>query len=187
MHLQLKNQNCHVCTKSFGAKSSLLTHIRSVHEKRDRVECNLCTKTFGSKCSQRQHIETVHQKIKKFVCRICNNKFAHSGSLKEHIVKTHGEGLPCQAKETSIFKLDKLDYIKADKSSASVIGMNCTNAQMILDSKQNLEEPWTKVISEWKFEKRRQESRGDVSNRWKKFMPRKSLKVKLYCRPGHDF
>ena len=135
VHLKLKNQNCHVCTKSFGAKSSLLTHIRSVHEKRDRVECNLCTKTFGTKCSQRQHIETVHQKIKKFVCRICNNKFAHSGSLKEHIVKTHGEGLPCQAKETSIFKLDKLDYIKADKSSASVIGMTCTNAQVILDSK----------------------------------------------------
>jgi uncharacterized C2H2 Zn-finger protein len=44
-----------------------------------------CTSTFGQKSDLNKHVKTVHQKIKPYGCPECGLTFGHRGNLLRHI------------------------------------------------------------------------------------------------------
>ena len=72
------------CDKSFGSKSNLNAHIRTVHQNYKPFSCDECDKSFGRKSSLDIHIRTVHQSDKPFTCDECDKSFGQKGNLDTH-------------------------------------------------------------------------------------------------------
>ena len=49
---------------SFGGKSSLKTHVQSVHEKLQPFSCVLCEKSFSQEGEPKKHVQSDHEKLK---------------------------------------------------------------------------------------------------------------------------
>ena len=59
---------CNICHKTFGMKSDLNRHVKSVHDKIKDFNCDQCDKAFGQNGNLNRHIMIVHSKIKAFKC-----------------------------------------------------------------------------------------------------------------------
>ena len=56
------------CLKSFGQKSHLEIHKKTVHEIIKDYKCVSCEKTFGQKGDLDAHLKLVHEKIQAYKC-----------------------------------------------------------------------------------------------------------------------
>jgi KRAB domain-containing zinc finger protein len=67
--LGTENQ-CHVCLKSFGRRSSLTCHIKDVHEQSGDYACGFCDKKFYKESTKIVH-ERMHTGKKPYACDKC--------------------------------------------------------------------------------------------------------------------
>ena len=65
-HEKVKDHACEICGKSFGIKTHLENHIKTVHERIKDFKCELCHKAFASKANLDTHLKTVHNGLKNF-------------------------------------------------------------------------------------------------------------------------
>ena len=65
--MEQRDHKCPHCPGvAFGAKSTLKTHIKVVHEKRRDHACQYCQGVaFGTASTLKKHISAVHLKIKR--------------------------------------------------------------------------------------------------------------------------
>lgn len=88
MHLEQTNQ-CNICGKTFGTATTLLWHIRGVHEKLTPFRCNICGKAFRQRGNLSTHMRGVHKGEKVVKCTICGRRFQRDKALKEHMEEEH--------------------------------------------------------------------------------------------------
>ena len=61
-----RDHACPYCPSAFGTKSTLKTHIETVHEKRRDHVCVYCKGVaFGTAGTLKKHISAIHLKIKR--------------------------------------------------------------------------------------------------------------------------
>ncbi|XP_058023508.1 zinc finger protein 189-like isoform X4 [Ahaetulla prasina] len=106
MNTEDSQNECTVCGKNFGRRSSLLRHFK-VHSGDKPFRCSICGKCFLAKTSLVLHKESMHKKRprsgkKRWECCECGQAFATKAALTEHhkmhsSEKTH----PCPACEES--------------------------------------------------------------------------------------
>lgn len=77
---------CEVCEKAFKIKSSLYTHLKTVHVV-EKVQCDICNKYFRNKELLKSHIK-IHLKVP---CPICRKPIL-SQRTKLHLRKCHSSG-----------------------------------------------------------------------------------------------
>ena len=85
-----ENICCPVCNKKFALRSSLILHMKNVHEKREQFPCDQCGKMFATSFSLAVHY-TLHTGEKKFKCPQCDKRFRTPGGLDIH--KRHHSGI----------------------------------------------------------------------------------------------
>ena len=81
---------CQHCTRSFGIRMKLKSHIQNVHE---RVKCNECGQEMCNTFILKRHKAKVHGVMPTNVhqCKHCSMFFSGKGSLKNHLTKIHPE------------------------------------------------------------------------------------------------
>ncbi|XP_050713229.1 zinc finger protein OZF-like isoform X1 [Eriocheir sinensis] len=77
------NLECPQCGKNYATKSSLTTHLQSVHSDVKKFQCLECDKTFSRKCYLDVHKAT-HTGEKKYTCEECGKSFAQKSTLNTH-------------------------------------------------------------------------------------------------------
>ena len=76
---------CPECGKQFSQKGAILTHYRSVHEKREqKYVCEDCGKEMKDINVYRAHKYDKHVDISKKTCDVCNSVFASVTGLRKH-------------------------------------------------------------------------------------------------------
>ena len=83
---------CDQCNKEFARKSGLTQHISVIH-KGETVQCEFCNKQF-SKSYLAYHISSVHEGKKPFECSFCKKTFSLKGHLKSHVTGVHEQNKP---------------------------------------------------------------------------------------------
>ena len=83
---------CAICNARFTAKTSLNTHMASVHEGKKHY-CDLCGANFNHRQSLKGHIASVHEGNKPFICMVCQKTFAAGKSLRYHMAAFHEGGV----------------------------------------------------------------------------------------------
>ena len=107
IHVKTKPHVCMYCKRTFVWSSSLVSHIRAIHnphpsydgeegDQKSYYKCHVkgCGKIFAWPCKLKRHIQThsVDTKSKEFTCPNCNKSFTRESSLKAHRAKIHGPG-----------------------------------------------------------------------------------------------
>ena len=96
--LKLVASRSHVCDyggcgKAFTTKSSLTTHVPSVHLRERNHVCDYdgCGKAFSSKSSLTTHVATVHLMERNHVCDYdgCGKAFSQKSNLTTHVKTVH--------------------------------------------------------------------------------------------------
>ncbi|XP_031677590.1 zinc finger protein Xfin isoform X2 [Oncorhynchus kisutch] len=107
--VNLDSRTCHVCSKSFRRKQSLILHLRRHGE--GAINCPICSRCFGrnrdlkfhlankSGCGPtRRNLTTVIVPTKDtpvFTCPECLQQFTSEKKLKSHMVCHTGDGFSC--------------------------------------------------------------------------------------------
>ncbi|KAG5669490.1 hypothetical protein PVAND_017377 [Polypedilum vanderplanki] len=87
-HLNLKVLFCDHCELKFIQKGSLISHLKSKHQKGKEIifECDFDGKIFDSKGKLWSHMTTCHRTIEK--CKICGRKIKN---LNKHMGQAHSK------------------------------------------------------------------------------------------------
>lgn len=102
---------CQFCLGKFKSKSSLSSHLASVHSysrrklrsamtrilKRKRgksynlkyYHCPNCSRQFLSKSNLKRHVKNIHQKSRPFKCELCCKYFASKYNRDMHTFRVH--------------------------------------------------------------------------------------------------
>lgn len=110
-HNQLKHclekPTCYFCNKKYASKwvnlrgfmrkstdrncfrLSLVTHIRSVHQKCRNKKCAVCGKCFQTNYNLKTHMKS-HTRLAQFSCPECSRPFVYKHLMKKHCEKMHG-------------------------------------------------------------------------------------------------
>ena len=78
---------CKMCSKTFGQRSHLSRHVKTVHEGAN--EQSLTCKVCGKVCKSRLNL--VRHRSKHLSCVHCSTLFDSKVSLQDHLVKAHPE------------------------------------------------------------------------------------------------
>ena len=79
---------CEHCGKSFGDRSNMVQHIKSIHEENsEKITCSTCFKSFMNTKYAKLHERRVHKKD-LVECDECNETFDRY-YLKSHIAQVH--------------------------------------------------------------------------------------------------
>jgi hypothetical protein len=118
VHYDLKIFRCHFCpARSFALECDLTRHISISHEK--KFHCQICSKNFGQKSVLQTHLKTVHLNVRDFSCAFCGHEFGTNYSLKRHVATKHKTKvlqqcdpmlLPDLKPQTDPLIIDKISY-----------------------------------------------------------------------------
>jgi len=102
-HYRAQHQDkveCAICLKSFSTKYTLNTHVRTVHEKRQRLMCKSCDETFSTIEAKRDHYKAMHEGDEdENECPYCHKQFTRKYSVKSHIQNVHEKKKPFKCEE----------------------------------------------------------------------------------------
>lgn len=79
-----KQFDCYKCGGLFTSKSSLSTHLKSVHSDVKQFQCMACDKAFSRKSYLESHM-VVHTGEKNYKCEECGKCFTQKSSLNTHL------------------------------------------------------------------------------------------------------
>ena len=112
-------EKCDVCQKSFASRSSMLEHVREIHDKITQHSCMQCSRVFSKKSNLTRHLKTCKgeqpssstgrvlkrkqsssktptKKMKlgkpthhHVICAICHKGFTSKKLRDEHVIATH--------------------------------------------------------------------------------------------------
>ena len=129
------NHSCNKCEKIFKAKSSLKSHMESIHDK-ILHNCDQCEFKATRKENVTRHIRFVHEHSIRFNCDHCDKYYSVKSELKYHIRSAHErvKGLPglpkvkCPECERYFFKKSLKSHIMAihEKVRYNCPIANCT-------------------------------------------------------------
>uniref|UniRef100_H2Z1L6 C2H2-type domain-containing protein n=1 Tax=Ciona savignyi TaxID=51511 RepID=H2Z1L6_CIOSA len=88
-HKGIKNHTCEICAKSFVSRKTLSAH-QKLH-RFTKPLCTICKREFTQESSLMRHIKNVHQHEKQYICQICGKCFGQDGGLKSHMRVHHGD------------------------------------------------------------------------------------------------
>ena len=66
-----------ICTKSFQNQNTLMSHVKSVHG-RKQYNCKGCSKSFSLIRNLQNHIYSVHEGPKDYKCGSCGKSYSQS-------------------------------------------------------------------------------------------------------------
>lgn len=75
-----ENGECHICSKKFNIRRSLVRHIKNVHKNKEANQCHVCRKEVDN---VKKHYEKLHSYL-LFTCTICYRKFRSKLILDRH-------------------------------------------------------------------------------------------------------
>ena len=109
----LKNQQCLQCEYKTTRKSSLQTHIKSIHEGQ-KFQCPHCEHQATRKGHLMTHIKSVHEG-QKFPCPHCEYRATQNENLQTHIKSVHeGQKFQCpQCEYKATWKTNLQTHIKS--------------------------------------------------------------------------
>ncbi len=73
VHNQLKNFECHICTKKFATQTNLRSHL--ISHSTENVKCQICNQTFKNRVSLQSHKKYHNEKSRKYQCKECDKRF----------------------------------------------------------------------------------------------------------------
>ena len=80
---------CKMCSKTFGQRSHLSRHVKTVHEGAGQQQSLTC-KVSGKVCKNRLNLVR-HHRSKHLSCVHCSTIFDSKVNLQDHLVKAHPE------------------------------------------------------------------------------------------------
>eukprot|EP00058_Branchiostoma_floridae_P025426 XP_002610916.1 hypothetical protein BRAFLDRAFT_91513 [Branchiostoma floridae] len=81
---------CSHCDRMFKAKSSLMNHLKSQHEK---IACAICGMELSNKFSHDRHFKLKHCDQRDFACFQCGKTFKLRDHYRRHMQKSHQDTL----------------------------------------------------------------------------------------------
>ena len=90
MHQFRERFKCAECGNTFAEKRHLLRH-EMLHTKAYAFNCAFCGKGYNVKCALEYHEDTVHKKVKRYICQApgCGESFFVNLYLRRHVKKMH--------------------------------------------------------------------------------------------------
>lgn len=83
-----ENLKCFTCGKHFKKKSSLVLHVKTIHDSLRNFNCPLCLKTVTNHKYFELHLQA-HNRNFNFSCDQCGKGFAHKHHYKVHTQTQH--------------------------------------------------------------------------------------------------
>ena len=109
MHVQDRNFECKLCTRSFKVQYALQHHIKYKHTQPIEFKCEACEKCFDQKYQLIRHAKA-HSDVRDFLCLQCGNKYKTPDILLNHTKSVHGgeRRYKCNICEKAFFNSTKL-------------------------------------------------------------------------------
>ena len=104
VHEKVRDNQCPMCPMKFFEKNKLKDHVEQVHEKQQNFECNECHRKFSRRNNLNTHIRVVHQNIQLFQCEMCDMGFSSLGNMRKHQRNICGRNKPETQTETCTAK-----------------------------------------------------------------------------------
>lgn len=74
-HTQERPFVCSICSRGFGHRSSMITHVKQEHRGEAGYVCDVCPFTSANRASMERH-RLIHTERKKpFLCAVCGASF----------------------------------------------------------------------------------------------------------------
>ena len=94
-HLKIKNYKCNACGKTFGARDTLVKHVKRIHGLEsvhaydlDKIKkCDDCQEVFENESALNQHKNEKHPNLKPYRCDHCEKSFRSLKKLNKHMEK----------------------------------------------------------------------------------------------------
>ncbi|XP_061713738.1 zinc finger protein 454-like [Cydia pomonella] len=86
---------CDICKRRFRFKNNVSKHIRKCHLNEKNYQCQICSKTFFDKQPFIGHVET-HSKKRLYKCKDCGRGLKTRDTLKKHLLLHRNDKFPCQ-------------------------------------------------------------------------------------------
>ena len=81
---------CERCGLEFRTNSSLVRHVKHIHDQNDKYKCKICGKIEAEKHRLKTHIEVKHEG-RCWICEVCACPFKSSGGLRQHMKIKHSD------------------------------------------------------------------------------------------------
>lgn len=90
-HMKLKKHVCPKCPAKFSNHFQRLKHLAEVHKVELRqYQCDYCQKTFKQKTTLTTHICSIHLNISRHPCALCDAEYYSKGCLMKHLITHSG-------------------------------------------------------------------------------------------------
>ena len=88
VHEGVRRYFCELCGKSYTSITNLKDHKMTQHEKKWEYKCSKCEKSYNTKRTLKQHFDAIHLKL-NHQCTKCGKVFPYKGGLRKHDIVSH--------------------------------------------------------------------------------------------------
>lgn len=135
---------------SFFMKTTLIRHVRGVHERQNQQVCHICAKVYQSTRALQEHLKE-HSDVPgpRINCQICGFSLKNEISLRAHMTSHAGTTFPCPECEKILTNRVALaNHIKIHGSKlhkCEVCGHEFTRAESLRVGAFKFEQHWIDI------------------------------------------